>query len=230
MMVLPVICHQIFRTALDALHTTNPERKNVCITFENVQDRCSEIQNQYINTGATFGYETEEEKENYILMHQETFFFYVIDVMVHEKTSEHRLDEQNNNRLAYQLKQQLILKALLTEQKSDTDSAGKHESELKSESKKVLQKAQEFLNQHQHHLEQKNHQCGVVIHHDSVQIEGRMRLSWWSTPTAVGQRRTSTADGNLRRPLFDTVWVPICPFTDTDHTTCLTYLSRISTV
>ena len=43
---------------------------------------------------------------------------------------------------------------------------------LKSESKKVLQKAQEYLNQHHHQLEQNNHQCGGVIHHDSVQDRG----------------------------------------------------------
>ena len=93
-----------------------------------MQDRCTEIQNQYINTGATYGYETEAENENCIMMHQEIFFFSEIDAMVHEKTFYHRLDEQKKNRLAYKLKQQLIHKALLTKQKSDTDSAGKHES------------------------------------------------------------------------------------------------------
>ena len=107
-----------------------------------------------INTGATYGFETEEENENYIMMQQEIFFFYEFDAMVHEKTSYDRLDEQNNNRLAYNPKQQLILKAVLTKQKSDTDSVGKNESELKSESKEVLQKAQEYLNQHRHQLEQ----------------------------------------------------------------------------
>ena len=33
MMALPEICNQIFCTVLDALHMSNPERKNVCITF-----------------------------------------------------------------------------------------------------------------------------------------------------------------------------------------------------
>ena len=59
-----------------------------------------------------YGSETEGENETYIMMHQEIFFFYEVDAkvksemhkMVHEKTSYHRLDEWNNNRLAYQLK------------------------------------------------------------------------------------------------------------------------------
>ena len=70
-----------------------------------------------------------------------------------ERESHH--DAQGNNADEWNEHFQSILKALLSNLKSDMDGAYEHEPESKNENEVRLQRTQEHLDQHRHQQEQK---------------------------------------------------------------------------